>query len=211
MADGLGHAPARGVLLVTAVGGDGGIEVGELVLEMAVGVAEGFDAVGEGLVGVDAGDGDVGPVLVEAGEGGGDGVVTPPVGVDEPVVGVLVVAKPADDGVASPNGAGGVNDSRPALGEFGFGVSASGTPGPCDGAKGAEVVEAMVGGGDSGLSGGEVGPGRLQGAAGVGELDGDVGRLGVEHGLVGGDHLAEVAVQRPGVVDGGHRCVGEAG
>ena len=56
----------RALFSVSAeVGREGGFDGGELVGEVLAADAQRFDAVGEGLVGADAGEGDVGPVLVE--------------------------------------------------------------------------------------------------------------------------------------------------
>src|SRR3954470_5178656 len=80
----------------SAVGWDGGVELGEPGGEMVVGVAEGAGAVGEGLVGESAGEGDVGPVVVEPVLAGGGGVVAPAFALAEAVVGVLFAREPFD-------------------------------------------------------------------------------------------------------------------
>ncbi len=55
-----------------------------------------FDAVGEGLVGADAGEGDVGPVLVELFPGVVDRVAPPAVLVFVAIVGGLLSSEPCD-------------------------------------------------------------------------------------------------------------------
>ena len=48
-------------------------------------------------------------------------------------------------------------------------------------------------------------------AVGLVKLTMSVGRLPVDQGVMGSDEVAEVAVEGPGVVDGSHACVGDAG
>ena len=170
------------------VGGKGGVEGRELSGKVVVGEAERVDAVGEGLVGADAGEGDVGPVDVEPIERGGDRVAPPALDPFERVVGDLVCLEAVDAMFGGGDSAGGFDDGGATGVEAGFELMASGPPGMSNGGERAEalqldgrLVESVLGGGELVASDG-------QRRTGVGELGGAVGRLAVEHGLVDGDH-----------------------
>ena len=75
----------------------------------------------------------------------------------------------------------------------------------------ADAVECTSGVADGGISGVESLSGGCELVAGVVELALSVGGLVIEDVLVGGDELAQLAVDGPGVVDCGHGGVGDAG
>ena len=179
---------AFGATFGVPVGRDRGVEPGELIGEPVVGEAERVDAVGEGLVGADAGEGDVGPVGVEPIERRGDRIAPPILDPLERVVGGLVCFEAADAMFGGGDCAGGFDDGGAIGVEVCFELMAAGPPGTSDGGERAEalqldgrIVESVLGDGELLASDG-------QRPAGVDQLGDAAGRLAVEHGLVAGDH-----------------------
>ena len=99
--DGAGEVAVGGVEVSAAVGWDRGSDLGELGVEMPVGDAQWRDAVGEWLVGTDAGEGNVGPMPVEAIPGLFDRLATPAIGVFVVVVGGLLGSEAGEPTVRS--------------------------------------------------------------------------------------------------------------
>ena len=88
--EGAGETLLGGVEISTAVRRDARLELGEFGVEMPVGDAERRDAVRKGLVDAYAGEGDVGPVQLEALQCVFHGLATPAVNRFVLVVGGLV-------------------------------------------------------------------------------------------------------------------------
>ena len=178
---------------------------------MSAADAQRFDAVGEGLVGADAGEGDVGPVLVEPFPGVVDRVAPPTVVLFVAVVGGLFSGEPSDFGVGGGDGSGGIDRCGVAPRQLVVERSSLGATVSGEGGEHADLVEVVADVVDGGVGGRECVACGGELAAGVVELALPVGRLPVEDVLVGGDQLAEFGVDGPRVVDGGHGGVGDAG
>ena len=210
--DGAGaQSRASAVAVIATVRRERGFDLGELAGEVAAADAQSFDAVGEGLIGADTGESDVGPVLVEPVPQRVDLVASPTVSVFMAVVGGLFSGEPLDSDLGGGGGSGSSDDCGASAVQsvvelLTFGATVSGERG--EPADPVEVVADVV---DSGLGRREGRSGRGELADGVVELRVSIGRLTVEDVPVGCDQLTQLGVNGPRVADGGHGRLGDTG
>ncbi len=157
---------------------------------MSASDAQRCNAVGEGLVGADTGESDVGPVLIEPVPRCVDRTAAPTVLLLVPVVGRLFAGVPLDSRLGLGDGPGGVDRRglsalQPVVERTTFGatVSSQGSEHADAGEVAADVVDRSFGGGERPAGHGEL-------ADSLVELASSIGRLTVEVILVGCDQLA---------------------
>ena len=123
---------------------------------------------------------------------------------DQPVAQRQALAEPG----LEPGGIdrGGLSVVQPVVERTSLGATVSG-----EGGEQTKTLEFVSDGVDGVLGGGAPVFGEGELAGGVVELRGSLGGLTVEDVLVCCDHPAELGIDRPRVVDGGHRGVGDAG
>ncbi len=191
--DRLDQSGSRIALFDGAVGGEGGVEVGQLAGEAPVGETEWLHAEGERVVGATAGQGDGRPVAVEPVDTGGDGVASPSFGPLELVVRALLTFELLEAMFGPCQDAGGVDHGLLLDGESVLELASLSPTGAAQGPERSLVVDVSTGCGccpfrhfELSVSGGD-------GAAGVSELSAAVGRLALQHGVVGVDDGSEAA------------------
>ena len=183
-----GGASARSV--IAEILRERGFDGGELVGEVPAADAQGFDAVGEGLVGADAGEGDAGPVLVELFPGVVDRVAPPTVLFLVSVVGGLFSGEPGDLGLGGGDGSGGIDRCAVSARQMVVELASLSAAVSGEGGEHADSVERVLDVVDGALGGDERGSGGGKLADGVVKLALAVGGLVVEDVLVGRDQLA---------------------
>jgi hypothetical protein len=194
-----------------SVGGQEGVEVGELSGEAVVGETQGFDTEGERVVAPTGRQGDCRPVRLECGCRGVEGEASPSFGPFEVVVVVLVVFESRHPVFGPGHDTASVDHGLLSGAEAVLEVVAFGPPGAAQAPQQSEAVEVGTGLSEVSFSGDESSVSDRHGAAGVGELGHPVGWLPVQNGPVTGDGGAEPPVGRPRVVDGGHGRVRHQG
>ena len=127
------------------------------------------------------------------------------------IVGGLLSSEPRDFGLGGSDQPGGIDRCGLSARQLVLEVATLGATAAGERGEHADACRARGGRCRRRVGGGESCSWRCELAAGVVELALAVGRLAVEDGLVGGDEFAEVGVEGPGVVDGGHGGVGDAG
>jgi hypothetical protein len=162
------------------------------------------------LVGADARQRDVGPVLIESVPCIVHCLAAPAVRLFVVVMGGLFAGEPRHQCFGSGDRSGGVDGDRVPRHQLVFQCATFGSPVAGEPGERALVVEAVADSVERVVGGGEVRVGGRRGSTGRLELRLPVGGLTVEHVSVHGDDLAQLGVDTPRVVDGGHGGVGDA-
>jgi hypothetical protein len=143
--DGLDQSGSRRALFDGAVGGDGGVEAGELAIEALVGETEWLHTERERVVGATAGRGDGRPVTVEPVDTDGNGVASPSFGPLELVVPPLLTFELLESMFGPCQDAGGVDHGLLLGGEAVLELASLSPTGAAHGPERSMVVDVSAG------------------------------------------------------------------